>query len=580
MAVSVLPTPLVPTEQEHADRRARIAQVGPRRADALRDPLQRVRLADDRLFHQFLQIQDGLDFVGDHAPDGDAGPGGHRFGDGLRIDARVYQRVLALQLGQLRFGGRQLRAHLRSLFFGERLRFGSCRIFGCGTVRRSVFGGHDFRRRFFICDGRTVFALQTAAPLQGAVQIVDLYHQFLFLLPAFLQSFELGPGRFLLPAQLLQLLAVVRPRLLFALKNSDGHVQLFDATAAVLDGRRGGGLAEPDAGAGGVQQAHRLVGQLPPGDVTVGELHRIDHGFVQDADLVVLLERLDQPAHHFRGGALIRFLDLDHLEPAGEGGVLLEVLFVLGPGRGGDGPQFAACQRRFEQVGGIALAGAAAGTDHLVRFVDEQDDGGRRRLDFVDHRFQPVFEFPLDACAGLQQPQVEGANRHVLQRGRDVARGDAQGETFHDRRLADSRLAGQNRIVLAPTGENIDQLPDLRVAAEHRIDFALAGTLGEIDRELIQGHRFSRNPGTGLGRSRHGMRYGCILARTGHQVAEILLQGLRIDLGQPGSALAGQPGQIGVAQQGQQKMSAADRRRAELDRRQYPRFANQLNDRG
>ena len=70
----------------------------------------------------------------------------------------------------------------------------------------------------------------------------------------------------------------------------------------------------------------------------------------------------------------IRFLDLHDLEPAGEGGIPLEILLVFRPGRGGDGAQFAARQGRLEQVGGIALACLAAGADQRVRLVDEQND--------------------------------------------------------------------------------------------------------------------------------------------------------------------------------------------------------------
>ena len=76
---------------------------------------------------------------------------------------------------------------------------------------------------------------------------------------------------------------------------------------------------------------------------------------------------------------LVGLLDLDDLEPPGQGRVLLEVLLVLGPGGGGDGAQLAAGQGRLEQVGGVALAGLAAGADHRVRLVDEQDDRRRAR---------------------------------------------------------------------------------------------------------------------------------------------------------------------------------------------------------
>ena len=138
-------------------------------------------------------------------------------------------------------------------------------------------------------------------------------------------------------------------------------------------------MADRHAGAGSIEQADRLVGQLAAGDVAVRQPHGIDDGLVEDAHLVVLLQRGDQAAHHVDGGWLGGLLDFDDLEAPGQGGVFLEVLLVFGPGGGGDGAQFAAGQGRLEQVGGVALAGLAAGADHGVGFVDEQDDRAAAR---------------------------------------------------------------------------------------------------------------------------------------------------------------------------------------------------------
>ena len=80
-----------------------------------------------------------------------------------------------------------------------------------------------------------------------------------------------------------------------------------------------------------------------------------------------------------------RLLDLHDLEAAGQRGVLLEVLLVLGPGRGGDGAQLAAGQRGLEQVGRVALPGlrrrrrSCVCASSMNRMI-----GVRRGLDLVD----------------------------------------------------------------------------------------------------------------------------------------------------------------------------------------------------
>ncbi len=108
---------------------------------------------------------------------------------------------------------------------------------------------------------------------------------------------------------------------------------------------------------------------------------------------------------------LVGLLDLHDLETAGQRRILLDVLLVFGPGRGGDRAQRAARQRRLQQVGRIARARRAAGADQRVRFVDEQDDRLRRGLDLVDHLAQPLLELALHAGARLQQADIERPQR-------------------------------------------------------------------------------------------------------------------------------------------------------------------------
>ena len=337
-------------------------------------------------------------------------------------------------------------------------------------------------------------------------QVTDTPDQRLFLFPLLLQACEfrldLGP-----------LLPVFGDRLLvlgagdhLALEDAVGDIELLDPAVTVLDRRRRRRLAHVDPRTGGIEQADRFVRQLPAGDVAVRQPYGLHHGLIENAHAVMLLQRADQSAHHLHGHRLARLLDLDDLEAPGQRRIALEVLLVFGPGGGGDGPQLAAGQRRLQQVGGVALAGLAAGADHRVRFVDEQDDRLRRGLDLLDHRFQPVFELALHPGARLQQPEVERAQRHVLQRRRHVAGGNAQGKALHHRRLTDAGLTGHDRVVLAAPGQDIDNLPDLVVAAEHRVDLAVARPLGQVDGELVERGGALGRRGSGPGRRRRFRR--------------------------------------------------------------------------
>ncbi len=237
-----------------------------------------------------------------------------------------------------------------------------------------------------------------------------------------------------------------------------------------------------------------------------------------------------EPAHHPDRAVLVRLLDLDHLEPAGQGRVLLEVFLVFGPGGGGDGAQLAAGQGRLEQVGGVALAGLAAGPDHRVGLVDEQDDRHGGRLDLGDDLLEPVLELPLDAGPGLEQAEVEGAEHDVLEYRGNVPVGDSQGQALDDGRLADAGLAGQDRVVLAAADQDVDHLADLGLAADHRVDLPLPGPLGQVDRELVEGRRLGhagRLRACSVIRGRLGAAWPGVLARAGDQLHQVRLELLR-----------------------------------------------------
>ena len=53
-------------------------------------------------------------------------------------------------------------------------------------------------------------------------------------------------------------------------------------------------------------------------------------------------------------------------------------------------------------------------------------------------------------------------------------------QPFDDGGLADAGLADQHRIVLGAAREHLDHAADLLVAADHRIELALAGQLGQV----------------------------------------------------------------------------------------------------
>ncbi len=111
-----------------------------------------------------------------------------------------------------------------------------------------------------------------------------------------------------------------------------------------------------------------------------------------------------------------RLGDEYRLEAARQRRVLFDVLAVFIQRGRADAVQFAARQRRLQQVGGIHRALGLARADQRVHLVDEQDDLARSRRDLVEHGLQPLLELAAILRARDQRAHVEGEQPLVLER--------------------------------------------------------------------------------------------------------------------------------------------------------------------
>ena len=181
-----------------------------------------------------------------------------------------------------------------------------------------------------------------------------------------------------------------------------------------------------------------------------------------------------------------RLVDEHRLEAAGKRRVLLDMLAVFVERGRADAMQFAARQRRLQQVRRVHRAVGLAGADQRVHLVDEQDDAAGGRRDFRQHGLQPLLELAAIFRAGDQRAHVERHQLLVLQRLGHVAIDDAQRQAFGDRGLADAGFADQHRIVLGAPRQHLDGAADFLVAADHRIELAGARIGGQVARIFLQ----------------------------------------------------------------------------------------------
>jgi len=235
-----------------------------------------------------------------------------------------------------------------------------------------------------------------------------------------------------------------------------------------------------------VHQVDGLVRQVAVGDVAVRQLGGGDEGAVGDVDVVMYLVALLQAAQDGDGVFHAGLAHQHLLEAALQRGVLLDVLAVFIQGGGADAAQLAARQRRLEHVAGVHGAFGLAGADQGMDLVDEQDHrtGGLGQVG--QHRFQALLELAAELGAGDQRAEVQRQQALVLQALRHFAVDDALGQAFDDGGLAHAGLADQGRVVLGAARQHLDDAADFLVAADHRIDLAGAGALGQVDGVALQ----------------------------------------------------------------------------------------------
>ena len=245
-----------------------------------------------------------------------------------------------------------------------------------------------------------------------------------------------------------------------------------------------------------VDHVDRLVGQLAVVDVARRQLDRRLDRAAGVADLVMVLERRLE-AHQDLDGLVLRGLvDVDLLEAADQGAVLLEVVAILLVGRRADAAQAAAGERRLEQVRGVERAAAGrAGADHGVDLVDEQDRPVVG-LELGQHALEALLEVAAVARAGEQRPHVELEDDRGAQHVGHLAAHDPERQPLRDGGLADPRIADEQRVVLGAAAEDLDGPLDLEITPDQDVDLALLGLGVEIG--AVGAERLARLAGAAL----------------------------------------------------------------------------------
>ena len=199
------------------------------------------------------------------------------------------------------------------------------------------------------------------------------------------------------------------------------------------------------------------------------------------------------------------------LEAALERGVAFDVLPELIEGRSADALQFPTSEGRLEDVRGIDRALRSTRADEHVELVDEED-AVACALNLFDDLLQALFEFAAVLGTGDERTDVERDEPLTLEGLRHIATDNALGEQLRDCSLANAWFADEHGVVLGPAGKDLDDALQLVRAANNRVELVVAGGLGEVGAELIDGGGARRLSGSGAG--------GCSACGLGGRLAE------------------------------------------------------------
>ena len=181
-----------------------------------------------------------------------------------------------------------------------------------------------------------------------------------------------------------------------------------------------------------------------------------------------------------------RLRNVDFLEAPGQGMVFFENAPVFRISGCPDAFQVAGGQGGLEQVGRIQRAARRrTGPDQGMDLVDEQH-GVAIVLQCLEHHFQTLFEIAPVFGARKQRPHVQCIDLGFVQDFGHIALGDAPGQAFGNGGLADTGFTDQQRIVLAPTAQHLDDAFDFVFATDQRIDAAFQGFGVEVGRVGFQ----------------------------------------------------------------------------------------------
>mmetsp|Transcript_7605 Transcript_7605/g.19920 ORF Transcript_7605/g.19920 Transcript_7605/m.19920 type:complete len:592 (-) Transcript_7605:365-2140(-) len=242
-----------------------------------------------------------------------------------------------------------------------------------------------------------------------------------------------------------------------------------------------------------VEEVDRLVGQVAITDVPVAEAHRGIESLLREDDAVEVLVDITQPVHDCDRLLLRRLTYIDGLESARERGILLDVLAVLAHRRHANAREFASCEARLEQICKVHATATAttpsrgtSAADDGVDLVNRENDLALRLFQLLEQRGDAVLQLAALLGARHEARNVKRENSLPLEEFCAHVVGNRACESLDDRRLAHTRIAEQDRVVLDALRKDLNASLRLVVASHDGINLLLRSQRRHVRAKLLE----------------------------------------------------------------------------------------------
>ena len=115
-----------------------------------------------------------------------------------------------------------------------------------------------------------------------------------------------------------------------------------------------------------------------------------------------------------------------------------------------------------------------------MQLINKQNNLPVALFYLFQHSLQPFLKFTPVLGSRHQGSHVQGKELLILQSVRDIPPHDSLGQTFHHGCLAHAGLTDKHRVVLRLTGEDTDNITNLAVTADNRVQLLVPGPLHQV----------------------------------------------------------------------------------------------------